>query len=365
MSGVTSNVVRSARPSASETARMTITLRDVARAAEVSVATASRALDPQSRHVSAPVRERVVRAAQEMGYRPNTSARATTTGRTTMVAALVSDIREPFNAEIVHGVIERANLAGLVVTIAGTDHYFEDETRVVRMLRSMRPRAMVLTGARTGSSLARATLQEELKRYARDGGRVVVAGDDELPFDTAVLPRRRGAEMLVETLARRGYTAPAIVVPALDSVASQEWEAGVISGARAAGMHVEYSATVRAPLTRDGGFEAGRELLVSGPARFDVVLAATDMVALGVMGAIRDAGLRPGIDIGVAGFDNAIEADDVFPSLTSVDIALARAGAAAVELALQEAGSGRRVVELEPSVLLRDSTPPRTERSRH
>jgi LacI family transcriptional regulator len=323
------------------------------------MATASRAMDPASRHVSTTVRSRVVETAKRLGYRPNASARATTMGTTTIVAVVVSDIRDPYNAEIVHGVIEAANVAGLVATIAGTDHLVDDETRVVRMLRSMRPRAIVLTGSRSGSTISRTSLQEELKRYTRDGGRVVVAGDDELPFDTAVVPRRRGARELASALVELGYRSPALIAPDVDSVSAREWENGIIDGTRAKSVRIDYDAAVRAPMSRDGGYEATKRLLADRAPGVDVVMAATDMMALGAMSAIRDAGLRPGEDVGVAGFDNVVDAEDLTPGLTSVDLALAAIGARAVELAVRAPDAERTLVEFAPRVVVRGSTPPR------
>lgn len=340
----------------------TITLRDVATAAGVSKASASRALDPDSPYVSAQMRARVVEAANRLGFRPDASAKATTAGTTEMAAVLVSDIRDPYNAEIVHGVIERAGRSGLVATFAGTDHAIDDEIRVVRMLRRLRPRAMILTGARSGSTVSRAALQEELAHYLRDGGRVVVAGDDDLPFDTVIVPRRRGAAALVDDLFRLGYRRPALVRPDHDSVATREWEDGVVETARALDMPLGYGTAIRAPMTRDGGYEAAKRLIDARPEGLDVILAATDAMAIGVMSALRDAGLEPGAEIGVAGFDDVVGAEDMSPALTSVNLALADAGAAAVELALT-APVQRRRVELEPRVVLRGTTPARLDRS--
>jgi LacI family transcriptional regulator len=82
-------------------------------------------------------------------------------------------------------------------------------------------------------------------------------------------------------------------------------------------------------------------------------------MALGAMSALRAAGLRPGVDVAVAGFDDVVDADDVTPGLTSVDLALEAIGARAVELALEPATGERRVVEFEPRVTLRESTPRR------
>ncbi|MCC3761503.1 LacI family transcriptional regulator [Glycomyces sp. TRM65418] len=337
----------------------TVTLRDVADAAGVSKASASRALDPAAPYVSSGLRARVLDAARRLGYRPNASARATTTGATAMVAVLVSDIRDPYNAEIVHGVIGQAGESGLVATFAGTDHAIDDEIRVVRMMRSLRPHAMILTGARSGSTVSRASLEEELARYTREGGRVVIAGDDELPFDTAVVPRRQGASDLVAALFRLGYRSPALIRPDHDSAAARQWEDGIVEAARRLGMRIGEGAVVRAPMTRDGGYGAVGRLIERGAERRDVVLAATDAMAIGAMSAMRDAGLTPGSGIGVAGFDDVVGTEDVTPALTSVDLALAKVGAAAVELALTASGAERRRIAFEPRVVLRGTTPVR------
>ena len=80
-----------------------------------------------------------------------------------MVAVVVSDIRDPYNTELVHGVISAARERSLMVTITGTDHADEDEVRVLRTLRSQRPRALVVAGARGGSNSSHAALLRELE----------------------------------------------------------------------------------------------------------------------------------------------------------------------------------------------------------
>lgn len=335
-----------------------VTLRVVAREAGVALATASRALDPQSRYVAEDVRRRVRETAERLGYRPNASARATTTGSAPTIAVLVSDIRDPYNAKLVHGAIEAAQPAGLMVTINGTEHVIDDEIRVVRMLRSQRPMAMMLTGTRTGNMASRTALLQEIERYQQDGGRVVVAGDDEFPFDTAVVPRRAGARALITELARVGYASFALVASDVESVGTREWEAGVVEGARQAGVRIDHVTTMRAPMTRDGGFAAASRMLLDGH-RVDAILAPSDTMAIGVMSAARAAGLTPGQDIGVAGFDDVFETDDITPGLSSVDLALEKVGRSAVDLLLTAPTPERRRVTFEPRVALRATTPPR------
>lgn len=341
--------------STTSASRSPVTLRVVAREAGVALATASRALDPQSRYVAEDVRRRVRETAERLGYRPNASARATSTGFAPTVAVLVSDIRDPYNAKLVHGAIEAAQSAGLVVTINGTEHVIDDEIRMVRMLRSQRPMAMVLTGTRTGNMASRTALLREIERY---GGPVVVAGDDELPFDTAVVPRRAGARALITELARVGYASFALVASDAESVGTREWEAGVVEGARQAGVRIDHVTSIRVPMTRDGGFAAASRMLRNGH-RVDAILTPSDTMAIGVMSAVRSAGLTPGQDIGVAGFDDVFETDDITPGLSSVDLALERVGRSAVDLFLTAPAPERRRTTFEPQVVLRATTPAR------
>lgn len=337
-----------------------VTLRDVAKAAGVGLATASRALDPASRYVTDDARLRVHDAATKLGYRPNSSARATTTGATPTIAMVVSDIRDPYNAQLVHGAINAARHRGLMVTISGTEHAADDEVRVIRMLRSQRPLALVLAGARGGTNTSHASLLRELERYERDGGRIVVAGEDELPFDTAIVPRREGARLLITTLAELGYRSVALIRPNGDSSGVRSWETGIAEGARQTGVHVDHVAHLRdVPMSREGGYAAATELLSARRADVDALIAATDTMALGAMSAMRTIGLVPGTDIGVAGFDDVVDADDVTPGLTSVNLALEAVGAAVVDMATSVPAEQRRAEQFEARITVRASTPPR------
>jgi LacI family transcriptional regulator len=337
-----------------------VTLRDVAKEAGVGVATASRALDPTSEHVTSSARARVLAAAASLGYRPNSSARATTTGATPMVAIVVSDICDPYNTELIHGAVSAARERGLMVTITGTDHADDDEVRVLRTLRSQRPRALVVAGARGGSNSSHAALLRELERYEHDGGRVVVAGEDELPFDTALVPRRDGARQLIVALAELGYRSVSLIRPDGDSSGIRSWETGIAEGARQTGVLVDHVTHLRdVPMSRDGGYAAASDLLREGRREVEALVAATDSMALGAMAAVRSAGLTPGADIGVAGFDDVVDADDVTPGLTSVDLSLESVGASVVELATSAASERRRVRQFAARVVVRGSTPPR------
>ncbi|WP_240720920.1 LacI family DNA-binding transcriptional regulator [Pseudarthrobacter sp. NamE2] len=329
----------------------------MAREAGVSVATASRALSPGVRNVRASARDRIMAAADKLGYRPNLTAQATSKGTTRTIAVVVSDIEHPYYSAIAQGVIEGAGPAGLIVTIAGSGYGAEDDLAVVRALRGLSPQMIILTGGGHGASASQDKLTEELRLYEARGGRVVAVGQDDLPFDTVVLGHRSGAAQLAELLAERGYTHPLLLGPATESTNAAEWERGFIEAAKASGIDIRDSDIHRSPITRDGAHALISRLARHGLRDADLIVAASDVMAIGAMTALRESGMEPGEHIGLAGFGNVVGAEDVTPELTTVELNLAAAGAAAVQLGL-EAGT-RRLRHINAEPILRESTPPR------
>jgi LacI family transcriptional regulator len=131
-----------------------------------------------------------------------------------------------------------------------------------------------------------------------------------------------------------------------------------VEGLREFGIDVDERLVVDAELSRRGGCEAARELVRRGLGGTELVFAVSDVMAIGVMTAFRDAGHVPGRDIGVAGFDDIGPAVDVVPELTSVTVPLQQVGLRAMELALSD-DDVPRIVPVATNVVLRASTPPR------
>jgi LacI family transcriptional regulator len=338
-----------------------VTLRDVAREARVSLATASRVMSPGTRTVKASARERILEAADKLGYRPNLTAQAISRGTTRTVAVVVSDIQDPYYSTIAQGVIESASPAGLIVTIAGSGYYADDDLGVVRALRGLSPQIIVLTGSSQGSDASREALIDELRLYESKGGRIIIVGQDHLPFDTVTLGHRSGAAQLARCLAERGYSRPALLAPPTGSTQAAEWEVGYLEAAKTCGVTVSDTDIYRAPPTRDAAYGLIRRMARHGLGDADVLVAASDLMAIGAMTALRECGIEPGITTGVAGFDNVVGAEDVTPQLTTVDLNLAAAGAAAVRLGLQDPGS-RSVWHVDPQLIVRASTPGHNQR---
>ncbi|MBV7700257.1 LacI family DNA-binding transcriptional regulator [Streptomyces sp. TRM70350] len=334
------------------------TLRDVARAAGVSQATASRVLNGSIRNVRQENVDRVLAAAADLDYAPHLSAQAIARGSTNTAALVVSGVDDPYFSSIAGGVTQAAEAAGLIVTMAVADRSPERELQIVRTLRGMRPRAIILTGSRIDDTDTRDALADELDAYRAAGGRVVLISQHDLPFRTVSIDNYGGARQLARALVGLGYRRFAVVRAGVGLRTSRDRCSGFLEGLREFGIDIDERFLVEAGFSRRGGYAAARELLQRGLDGTELVFAVNDVMAIGVMTALRDAGLVPGQDVAVAGFDDIGPAVDVVPALTTVSVPLRQVGVRAMELALSD-DDASRIVPVSTNVVLRGSTPRR------
>lgn len=353
-------------------ARGAATLHDVAREAGVSLATASRVLNGSTRKVAESYRERVEAAAEKLGYTANLSAQATARGTSAIVALLVADIADPYFGQLASGVARGADEAGLVLTIAITERDPQREVRLVRALRGQRPRGLILAASRTEGPDA-AGLQSELEAFASMGGRVVVLGPDagegggarqhvggvgQSPIERSVaLDNRGGAAALGAELAALGYRDAVIVAADGGIRTSDDRVDGFSEGFTGGGGSIREIR--RAGFTRDAGYDAARALLAEGVTDGTLVFGISDVVAIGVMSAVRDAGREVGAGIAVAGFDDISTGRDIRPGLTTVRVPLEDLGYRALRAAIESEWDPTAEPALALEVVVRGSTPPR------
>lgn len=321
----------------------------------MSLATASRVLNGSTRKVAESYRERVEAAAEVLGYTANLSAQATARGTSAVVGLVVADIADPAFGQLAAGVARGAEEAGLVVTIAVTGRDPDREVRVVRALRGQRPRGLILGASRTEGPDA-LELQSELEALSAAGGRVVVLGRRSHALRSVGTDERAGAAALGESLGRLGYR-EAVIVAADEGIRTfDDRVAGFTEGfTRSGGTVLEVR---RAGFTRDAGHACGRDLIDDGLASGTVVVGIRDVVAIGVMAALREAGREIGADVAVAGFDDIAFAGDAAPGLTTVRVPLDELGYRAVRAVVEpEWDAAARPLPVE--VVVRGSTPPR------
>lgn len=332
-------------------------LQDVAARAGVSLATASRVLNGSSRTPAPALVERVRAAAAELGYVVNAQAQALAKARTGLLGLVVQDISDPYFSSIAAGAQAQARPHGLQLLLASTDRDPAAEREAVDAFAAHRADAIVVVGTRwTGDDDA--ALAEALGRYAAAGGRAVVVGQ---PLGEAAVvrpPNAPGSRALAEALLGQGHRRFVVVTGPDRVVTARERADAFTAAAEAGGGHVE-PAVVAGQFSRDGGYGAAAEVtrLTRDGAGRPCVFAVTDVMAIGLIAGLRDAGLAVPRDVLVAGFDDIPTLRDHVPALTTVRVPLEEIGRRAVLVALGEADeAGEGDPALATQVLLREST---------
>ncbi len=330
-----------------------VTLSDVAKAAGVSLSTASRAINgSKDRTVNPDLRDRVLAAAAELRYAPNAAAQAIARGRSSTLTLIVHDITDPYFSSVAAGASRAARAAGSTVILGITGHDIAETLSLVEAARSHRSQALVLVGGLVADADALAALQSAIDDFRRStGAGVALVGQPVLDVACVAPANRDGAAALARALVAKGLHTYAILGGPADHLTARDRSEGFTEGLADSG---EVVALIEGSFTRDGGYEAMTELLASG-ARPDVVFAVNDVMAVGALAAAREAGVRVPGDVRVAGFDDIPTLRDIVPSLTTVRVPLERIGEVAVRMALGE-------VTTEPAeageyeVVLREST---------
>lgn len=331
------------------------TIIDVARRANVSKSLVSLVMRG-SPNVSPARRQAVLRAAAELEYRPNALARGMR-GRSYTIGVLLSDLHNPFFAEVVDGVEEGLQLTEYRALLGSGGR---DPDRELRTIQSMLDRQM------DGLILISPSIPESgILTTAKEAPTVLVGGRlEDGTLDYIVNDDHAGAALTVEHLADLGHE-----------------RIGHVSGGEGAGAvdrRQGYEATMLLQGLEDhisvspgsytdaGGYEGAQRLLAQRP-RPTAIFAPNDLAAVGVLTAVREVGLTVPGDVSVVGYDNTYLAALSHVSLTSVNQPRLEMGGLAVDFLLQRIESGRteaRHEMLMPALVTRSTTgpPPNTGR---
>ena len=332
------------------------TLRDVATAAGVHPATASRALNPATRPlVSEDTARRVSDIAARLGYRPNPVARSLRTRRSDTIGVLIPDLKNPLYPPVVRGIEDRLAEHGYVALLGNTDADVIKERLVFGQLRARQVDGFVLGTPTAGSPiLAEAAAADVplvlMNRTPGDG-----------PFSSVSVDNEQGARSAVAHLAALGHTRIGHIAGPQDGSAGPVRLRGFQAGMAA--HHLPVSADqvgYAAAYLLEEGVRCGRALLAARP-DLTAVIAANDMLAVGCYTALDDLGLRCPQDVSVVGFNDMPFVDRLRPPLTSVRFPLYQLGTEAATLLVERIETACAPVKalfLAPELVVRGSTAP-------
>jgi LacI family transcriptional regulator len=329
-------------------------MNDVARVAEVSIATVSHVIN-RTRFVSPERVERVQAAMRELDYTPDANARSLRIGRTETIGLVVPDNTNPFFAELARWIEDAGFEAGYTTILGNSNERPDRERRYIATLLSKRVDGLIITPtARSDDAALTASLHKARIPI------VLMDREIDLPVaDVVLYDDAAGSGEAARHLLDLGHTRFACV--AEPSGVPPERVEGFRQALREAGVNLDEDAVVPGDFHFAGGREATARLLATG-APFTALFAANDLMAAG---AIRELGahdLSVPHDVSVVGFDDAPIAEMVSPPLTTVRQPLRDMAEVAVSLLLArlsgraDAKRARRV--LATSLVVRDSTAP-------
>jgi LacI family transcriptional regulator len=333
-----------------------VTLKDVAAAAGVHAATASRALNHETRLlVSEETASRILAAADALGYRPNTVARSLRTRRSHTVGVLIPDLTNPLFPPIVRGIEDSLAADGYVALIGNTDLDDERERLVFDLMRDRHVDGFVLATAHMRSPL--------LAEAAAAGIPVVLVNRfaEAYGFPAVSVDNERGMAMSVAHLAALGHKRIAHIAGPQDVSTGLSRYRGFVAAMAEHGLDVDAELVAHAKAySIEEGERCCRTVLEADP-RCTAIAAANDLLAVGCYAALEAAGLACPREISVVGFNDMPFMDRLTPPLTSVSFSHYQLGTEAGRLILEQIASRSEqseVLYLAPELRVRGSTGP-------
>lgn len=348
---------------------MAATIHDVARNAQVSIATVSRVL-AGNYPVAAATRERVLASVEALNYAANPNARRLRGAAPNPVAVLLGSITGPSFAALAQGVEHEARMLDRICLIGVTGGDAERELDLMEAMRRQQASAIILPGGYWHSEEHRARMEQYAELLSREGSRLVLAGNRALTHSDSYISIRYdnhgGARRVAEKLTAAGHRSALILPGTLVSDTAVE---RLDAFRKAFEQHPDAELLVRetAGFDREPAKLALAQILdelvpQGGLPPFTAIICGTDQMAAGVLEAMRERSLRCPTDISVTGFDDIPSARDLNPALTTVRVPYEEMGARAVQMALtaDNTGTESRSAFLPTQIIERASiAPPR------
>jgi LacI family transcriptional regulator len=303
------------------------TILDVAAACGVSPATVSNALANKP-HVKASTKALVLQKVAELGYRASTTARSLRMGRSWSVGLVLADIANPFTPDIVRGVEEGVWAQRSNLILCNTDFQSDRKMAYVRSLLDKHVEGLIF--------LSQTFTAQEIQSLNLDTMPIVTINRicEALLSDHVGLDNASGVRMAMDYLAGLGHRRISFVKGLTESSSAKDRYAAYLEAVRQHGLDSDPALVEQGDYSMELGSIAVRQMIASG-ARPTAVFACNDLMAIGVLGAMRELGLAVPEDMSVVGFDDIYLSNHPLVNLTTVHHPKRESGAAAARLLLR------------------------------
>lgn len=327
-------------------------IADVAALARVSPATVSRVLNAAP-SVDPVLRARVQDAIATLRYRPDRIARSLRRGATTSLGLIISDVQNPFFTALVRGVESVAASRDLLVMLCNADGDPGRERRYGEALIAERVAGVVIASADPAGDTVHALVMAGIPTV------VVDRQSGNAPVDTVFVDNHGGARTAAEYLIGLGHRQIGAITGPLDFSVARERLEGFEYGLHAAGLPLDPSLFRVGDFRAASGHDAMAALLEDAGDRLDAVFVASDLMTLGALAAIYEAGMHIPRDVSVVGFDDMPWAASLNPPLTTIAQPATAMGQTATRLLLDRVDGNAelepRHVVLDPHLIIRAS----------
>lgn len=289
---------------------MQIRMSDVARRARVSITTVSHAIN-RTRPVAEETRDRILRAARELNYYPNASARLLVRGRGNSFGLIISDIENPFFPELIKAFQAAAHEHGFDVLLCATNYDAGEARTAARRMMENRVLGVAVMTAQFDPALA--------GELASNGAPVIrlEAGPVKRALGGIRIDYSRGAAQAVAHLRQLGHRRLALAAGPQNLLSAAAYTQAMLAAVASQGLPKPRA--VEGNHSVEGGAEAARKLLLEGD-RPTAILCGNDLAAVGALQVVQAAGLRVPDDISIIGSDDIALVRYTSPALTTVRI---------------------------------------------
>ena len=307
---------------------MPITIKEIAKKANLSIATVSRALNNLD-NVKPATRDLVLSIAEELNYKPNIIARNLVKNTSNIIGVVLPQIDGEFFSEIIHGVDEIAYSGGYHTIVASSHTQRTVVQSIVNFMNETFVRGMIILAPMVNEKIREIVSMSSIPT-------VIINGKIELQnIDSVCIDNYQGAYSMTEYLIKtKGYKKIAHIKGPLMNTDSLLRFKGYLAALKDNDIPINENWTINGEFTAESG-DYGCRRLLSLSEKPEVIFAGNDMMALGCYKAIRSFGLKIPADIGVAGFDNIFLSEFLNPRLTTVHVPISEIGKTAAGMLLK------------------------------
>lgn len=330
---------------------MKVTIKDIAKEANVSTATVSKVLNNKDQRISSETRALVLKIAKEKKYIRNSMARSLVTRKTNTIGLILPDITNPFFPELARGAEDKANEAGYMIMFANTDDDAEKETRYLNMLAGKMVDGIILT--QSAHKEGNAKTLEALKLPI-----VLIDRDMELKNirGRVLVDNFNGAYDGVSYLIERDHEKIAFITGPFSTTTSKDRLKGYEKAL------IDHNISINRQLIFEGEYKGqwgidATEIILNKQIDVDAIFCGNDLIAINVIKTLKKNNIKVPEDIAVVGYDNIQISEMIEPSLTTVNQPIYEMGYKAVELLIDilEGRIEEKTIRLKSNLVIRES----------